>query len=473
MVNFDLNLHERLKLYQYAVEKIEGFYGNTKSYAVTPSLDVAEIKAFVDDLVEKVAPEVALDHVVEGLEKYAVHTPHPKYFGLYNPRTNFPSILADFLTAAFNPQIAAWSHSPFAAEVEAKLVSQFGRKFGYPADSTDGVFAAGGAEANLTAVLCALNHAYPSYGQSGLVGFRDRPMIYCSAEAHHSIQKAAKMVGLGYQSVKAIPTDSELKMDSTLLRSTLKEDLAVGKQPFLLVGTAGTTGTGTIDDLPSLSATAKEFGLWFHVDAAYGGAAVIHPELKAAMTGIEASDSITFDAHKWMSVPMATSLFLTSHKTILSKTFGIRTDYMPKDAAQLEIVDPFSHSIQWSRRFIGLKLYLSLLFFGWEGYEAVIGYQNEMGIRLREKLVQSGWTIKNKTPLPVICFTDDRFLEDPNFVKEIKEKLVAAGKSWISMYPVGSIPTFRACITNYNTTEVELDEFIAEMNEFRDGYGKN
>ena len=133
----------------------------------------------------------------------------------------------------------------------------------------------------------------------------------------------------------------------------------------MINGTAGTTGTGTIDELNQLSFICKKNNIWFHVDAAYGGGAILSQDLKHQLTGIEKSDSITFDAHKWMSVPMGTSIFLTSKNDILSKTFRITTEYMPKEADKLTITEPFTHSIQWSRRFIGLKVYLPLLFYGW------------------------------------------------------------------------------------------------------------
>jgi glutamate/tyrosine decarboxylase-like PLP-dependent enzyme len=171
-----------------------------------------------------------------------------------------------------------------------------------------------------------------------------------------------------------------------------------------------------------------------------------------------------------MSVPMGTSIFLTSHQDILNKTFRITTEYMPKEANELEIVEPFSHSIQWSRRFIGLKVYSSLLFYGWNGYEKVINHQAKMGEYLRTKLTENNWIIKNSTELPVICFTHQKFESDANFTKTILDNILAKGNSWISVYPIKNVPTFRACITNYNTTETEIDELIEELNKERKAY---
>lgn len=471
-MNFDLNQEARAVLFQQAIEQLETFYENTKSLSISPSLDTEEIRAYIfqTDFNQTEPFQQAVEHVIEGLTKYSVHTPHPNYFGLFNPRSNFPGILADLITATLNPQLAAWSHAPFAAEVEARLIQEFGEKCGYSSESVDGVFTTGGAEANITAVLCALNHHFPDHAKEGLIGLDQRPLIYCSEEAHHSINKASKAVGLGYASVKSIPVKEDLRMDPKALEDQIQEDLKSNGKPFLLVGTAGTTGAGTIDDLPVLKGIAEKFNLWFHVDAAYGGAAILHPGLKEELKGIESSDSITFDAHKWLSVPMGTSLFITSKPAILGKTFRITTEYMPKEANELAIVDPFTHSIQWSRRFIGLKLYLSLMFFGWKGYEEVIGHQAKMGDLLREKLKEHGWSIKNETNLPVVCFTDDAFQNDEDFAPKVLQNIIAAGNSWLSVYPINQIPTFRACITNYNTTEQELDELIKELNEQRLAY---
>ncbi|MDG1859111.1 MAG: aminotransferase class V-fold PLP-dependent enzyme, partial [Emcibacteraceae bacterium] len=464
----------RKEIFEKVLDKLEHFYVNTKEYSTTPTMNIPEIKEFVEqsDLSVGGDYKAAIDHITTGLEKYSVHTLHPKYFGLYNPRPNYAGILADLISAYYNPQLAAWSHAPFAVEVEARLIKEFSEKFGYSSSKNDGVFATGGNEANQTAVLCALNHKYPNFARDGLIGIQKKPIIFCSAEAHHSVHKAAKTAGLGYNSVRSIPTDVNQKLDIKILEKEIKAAIQSNDDPLMIIGTAGTTGSGIVDDLVGINHVAKRYDVWFHVDAAYGGAAILSDKLKSQLNGIEHSNSITFDAHKWMSVPMGTSLFLTSEPHILAQTFSISTQYMPKDADELEIVDPFSHSIQWSRRFIGLKLYLSLLFYGWDGYDEVISHQAEMGDLLREKLTDNGWSLLNNTKLPVLCFTDEKFAEDENFTAEILKNIYKNGQSWLSVYPIGNIKTFRVCISNYNTTELELDELVAELNHERENYAK-
>lgn len=465
-MQFDFDSKQRKEILETVFKHLENYYSSTKDFKINPDLNIKEIRASIltKELTNGVSPDKAIEHVIKGLEAFSVHTPHPKYFGLFNPRSNYAGIIADLITATYNPQLAAWSHAPFAVEVEEFIIRAFANKFGYDTNA-DGVFTTGGAEANLTAMLCALNHKYPNFAKDGAFGLDKKPVVFCSAEAHHSVQKAAKVVGIGYSLVKSIPVTDELKLDTGILVQELKKLDTSVYSPLMIIGTAGTTGTATIDELNELSAICKKNNIWFHVDAAYGGGAILSQDLKHQLSGIEKSDSITFDAHKWMSVPMGTSIFLTRRNDILGKTFRITTEYMPKEADKLTVTEPFSHSIQWSRRFIGLKIYLSLLFYGWQGYEQTIDHQAEIGRYLKSQLLKNGWAIKNNTDLPVVCFTKNEFETDANFTKAILNNILSNGKSWLSIYPIKGISTFRACITNYNTSKKEVDELIDELNK--------
>jgi glutamate/tyrosine decarboxylase-like PLP-dependent enzyme len=473
VTSFDLTPQKREELLGLLLGKLESYYADTDSLRVSPPLDIEQIQTEVQELFEASGSELdATNTLVEKLKTFSVHTPHPDYFGLYNPRANFAGILSDIITAYFNPQLAAWSHSPFAAEVESFLIKEFGQRFGYPTANADGVFATGGAEANLTAVLCALKHALPDYAVKGLMGLNKRPMVYCSNESHHSIVKATRMVGLGSDSVRNVAVQSDLNMDTEALSQLIQEDLDAGHQPFMVVGTAGTTGTGAIDDLSAIHSIAKQYNLWFHVDGAYGGSAIISNRLKPLLKGIKHSDSITMDAHKWMSVPMGTSMFLTQHPNILSETFSTSNNYMPKDAGGLQIVDPFNHSVQWSRRSLGLRVYLSLLFFGWDGYEEVINHQTDMGEYLRTSLTKNGWTITNQSAFPVICFTHPEYANDSEFATYITSKVVKSGLAWVSTYPVHGTLMVRACITNYSTQKSNIDHLVQLVNDAKNEYEK-
>ena len=463
---------KRKLLTAQVVERLEYFYTHTREFRTNPSLDPTPIREHIAQhpLLDGLPAEQALEIVFSGLEQYAVHTPHPRYFGLYNPRSSFAGILADWITATYNPQMAAWSHAPFAGEVENWVISEIGQKFGFKTSEIDGVFSSGGAEANLTAILCALNATYPDYARTGLRGIDHMPLIFCSAEAHHSIHKAARTAGLGSAAVINIPVDQHLRMDIDQLEKALKNHTSETRRPMMIIATGGTTGQGVIDPLDEVAQVARTHGLWYHVDAAFGGGCALSSTYAHLLHGIAQADSITFDAHKWMSVPMGTSMLITRHKDILASTFRIQTDYMPKDAGTLTIHDPFAHSIQWSRRFNGLKVYLSLLMYGWKGFEQAINHHMAMGDHLREQLKKSGWKIMNPTQLPVVCFTHPAHEGDPNFTTKMLQYILQQGRAWISVYPVNGQSTFRACITNYNTQPEDIQALIQQLNEAKEHY---
>ena len=464
MKNFDFNAQSRNNLFQFLLPQLETFYANPESLNVSANWDIKKIKHYTKEInLEKGnPPEQVIEHVLTGLSDYAVHTPHPNYFGLFNPRANFTSILGDLITATFNPQLAAWSHAPFANEIENYVVQEFGKKFGY--DTIDGTFCTGGAESNLTAVIAALNNCFPQFNEMGINGIDQQPVVYCSSESHHSIAKAAKMTGLGVNAVKVIPVNDQLQMDICALKVQIKKDRQSGLFPFMVVGTAGTTGAGAVDDLNAVRQIAVEENLWFHVDAAYGGAVVISEKYKSFLSGIEKSDSVTLDLHKWFSIPMGASLFLTSNKKILHQSFKVKTKYMPEDGDPNRIIDPYIHSVQWSRRFMGLKMFLPLAIHGWNGYEKMIDHQIEMGILLKNKLEENGWKILNHSPFPILCFQSQDLNCD---ISKLVDKINDSGKAWLSQYPVNGQNTCRVCIINYLTGQKELDELIDLLESYR------
>jgi glutamate/tyrosine decarboxylase-like PLP-dependent enzyme len=239
----------------------------------------------------------------------------------------------------------------------------------------------------------------------------------------------------------------------------------------MIIATAGTTSAGVIDPIDELAGIASREGVWFHVDAAWGGGAAFVPELRAALGGIERADSITFDAHKWLSAPMGAGLCLTRHPEILKRTFGVATNYMPRDAAGLEVVDPFTHSIQWSRRFTGLKVFMSLLVEGWDGYAEAIRHQTAMGDRLRRRLHDSGWAVVNRTPLPVVCFVDRALWEGATaeYLEAVCKSVVASGEAWLSIARIGdgNMPVLRAGVTSYRTDVADVDALVESLNRAR------
>jgi glutamate/tyrosine decarboxylase-like PLP-dependent enzyme len=467
-----LESQTRAELWQRLIEAIETYVTRIDAHRVTPELNPEKIRSMLKrfDFEKPVEPLEALSFAVENLWQYQTHTPHPRYFGLFNPAPTTMGIAADTLAAAFNPQLAAWSHSPLAIEIEQHLIRAFGGRFGFEPAQTDGTFASGGAEANHTAVLTALTQAFPSFPYQGVRALERQPVLYVSAEAHHSFHKAARLCGLGTEAVHEIPLDADLCMDLEALATRVSQDRRAGFAPFMVVATAGTTNSGVVDPSAEIAALAARERLWFHVDAAWGGAAALAPELRPLLTGVERADSITFDAHKWLSVPMGAGIYLTRHPDILDRTFRVAAPYMPREAAALGVVDTCLHTIQWSRRFIGLKVFLSLAVAGWDGYAAAIRHMVAMGDALRKQLVASGWEVVNKTPLPLVCFVDGRHPEgrSASYLESIVLKVVSSGKAWISSTRLaGQIPVLRACITNYRTQPQDVSVLVEALDAAR------
>ncbi|MFX0113176.1 MAG: pyridoxal phosphate-dependent decarboxylase family protein [Candidatus Hodarchaeota archaeon] len=468
----DLDTQSRIDLWRHVTKVIESYITTVHQSQVASELNPEKIRFLLNSMqfTDSLAPKDAVDFVVQGLWDHQVHTPHPCYFGLFNPAPTTMGIAADTLAAAFNPQLAAWSHSPFANEVEQHLIRIFGSQFGYDVTTTAGTFTSGGTEANLTALLTALSETFPEFAERGVRGLVGQPTLYTSAECHHSIIRAARTCGLGSDAVRLIPIDQSLQMDVKMLREQIASDSNAGYTPFLIVATAGTTNAGMVDPIARLADVASSANVWLHVDAAWGGAAVFVPELRSALEGIERADSITFDAHKWLSVPMGAGLYVTRHPDILRRTFSISTGYMPTDAHGLNVIDPYMHSIQWSRRFIGLKIFLSLAVVGWDGYRAVIKHQVSMGDLLRRKLEEDGWRIVNKTKLPVVCFINDqdRDREPSRFIETVAKKVVSSGKAWISTtYLNKDVAVLRACITNYRTESEHISALTTILRRVR------
>jgi len=465
-----LETEVRNALWRRLIEVVERYTTEVANAPVAPPLDVEAVRQLLAgiDFAQPVDPLAALDFAAEGLWKHQVHAAHPRYFGLFNPAPATLGIAADTLVAAFTPQLATWSHSPLAVEIEQHLVRAFGERFGYDPARVEGTFTTGGAEANHTALLTAMMRAFPEIGRRGLLALRSQPVLYISAEGHHSFAKAARLCGLGSEAVREVRVDSRLRLRPDDLAARIREDREAGLSPFFVVATAGSTGAGVVDPLEEIAQIADEERLWLHVDAAWGGAAALVPELKPVLQGIGRAASITFDAHKWLSVPMGAGLYLTRHAGILERTFRVATGYMPRDGAGLPVVDPYTHSMQWSRRFIGLKVFLYLMAAGWDGYAAAIRHQTAMGDRLRERLQAAGWAVVNETPLPVVCFTAGE-ARPAAFLETVAREVVASGEAWISSVTLGDGGTaLRACITNVRTGPQDLDSLIATLGRARE-----
>ncbi len=455
---------------ELVAREVEAFRREVAGLPVTPQIDPAALRAHLAahySFAEASPLGEALPGVMRLLREATLHCTSPRYFGLFNPGVHEAGVWADALAALYNPQLAAWSHAPAAIEIERHTLAFFARALGLDPAATASHFTTGGAEANLTAVVAALAERHPDFVDAGLAGIAARPAVYLSSESHHSFHKIVRVTGLGERALRVVPADAASRLDPAALRARVAADRAAGLSPLLVVGTAGTTGSGAIDDLEALADVAAEAGAWFHVDAAWGGAAALSPRLRGALRGVARADSITWDAHKWLSVPMGAGMFFCRHPAALRRAFEVVTGYVPAEA---EGGDPYLGTLQWSRRFIGLKVFLTLLSLGEGGLRAAVEHQAAMADRLRARLAPRGWVVVNETPLPLVCFTHPRIRAGEARARGVAEWVQASGRAWLSDVALTGAGraeerVLRACVTNVRTGPVDVDALLDALDD--------
>ncbi|HEX4710606.1 pyridoxal phosphate-dependent decarboxylase family protein [Phenylobacterium sp.] len=393
-----------------------------------------------------------------------VQSAHARCFGLFNPTPAFPGVVADMLAAAWNPQLAVWSHASGAVEAEHHVLAHVARRLEFPNDAGASHFTTGGSEANATALNVALTRLFPAFADHGLAGLSSRPRIYASAESHLAWLKIAHQAGLGRDALRLVDVDGAGRLDLAALDRALARDIAAGHAPTMVIATAGTTNAGILDPIEGAVAAARSAGAHIHVDAAWAGAAAFSDRLRPRLVGISLADSITVDAHKWLSAPMGAGMFFCRRKDWLAAAFRVSTDYMPQDQVGL---DPYVLSQQWSRRLVGLRLLLILAALGREGVARQIEHQADMGDLLRTKLAAAGWRVINDSPLPVVCYVDPAGA-DPS---GIAQRVVDRGRVWISPTRTQGVACLRSCITSFLVEPADLDILVEELDAARQAPG--
>jgi glutamate/tyrosine decarboxylase-like PLP-dependent enzyme len=430
---------------------------------VTPSIDLESFKAELAgfDFETPRALEDVLGWTVGRLETGLVHLNHPRYLGLFNPAPSFPSQCADRIAGVFNPQLASTATSPVAVELEAHVIREVGKRTGLGPNAA-GHFTSGGSEANATAVICALTRANPGFAAVGARAFAGQPVFYISADSHLAWIKIAHQAGIGRNGARLVATDGTGRMCMQALQAAIREDRDAGNIPFLVVATAGTTNAGMIDPpVPCAEIAARE-NLWFHADAAWGGGAIASERLRGRLAGIERADSVTIDAHKWFATTMGCGMFLTPHASILSDAFNVATSFMPSHVPER---DPYVTTLQWSRRFLGLRLFLSLAAAGWAGHGAHAEHSVLRIDQLNEALAERGWTIMNgRETLAVTCF-----LPPPGFppVQQIVAEVLRSGVAWLSVATFEHTKVIRACVTHGETSDDDIRQVVNELEKTR------
>ncbi len=465
-MNFQLDHESRRRLGYKLIDLINEYFDSLPDRPVQLPLDERSFGQLRDVMPEtgedasKVLDEMAHELIIKGF-----HVPAANYFGLMNPTPTYMAVLAEAFVAAINPQLASLARSQLASKIEAETVRWIGERIwgrgGNPdKPQFDGTFTSGGNEANFSALAMALAAHFPESVENGFAGSNVRPVLYSSSESHHSLDKSAGLLGIGRKALRRVPVNERMQLDPAALEKQIKQDVAAGFKPFAVVGTAGTTNSGAVDDLNALADVCERYRLWFHVDGAYGAAAAFSDQHHELVAGIERSDSVTIDPHKWLAMPFAAGVVLTRNSPMLQNTFSVSTPYMPK-VAGTTIVDNFKVSAQWSRRMNSLKLWLTLRVHGRQAYEELVDQQLHLAAQF------ANWLRKSEHFELVL----DPQLTIVNFrVKGVRESDMAAantaivdevtrdGSRWISQTVAGGRNVMRMMIISYLTSEKQLGE---------------
>lgn len=359
------------------VDRIADHLGSIASLPVAPGESPADVRAALPrgGMPEQgTAAERLLAETAEVLFAHSTLNGHPRFFGYITASAAPLGILGDMLAAAVNPNVGGWSLSPAASEIERQAITWISELIGFPRTGA-GLFVSGGNVANLVCFLAARAAKAPwDVRRGGVAASGARPLLcYGSAEMHTWIQKAADVSGIGTDAIRWIPTDALQRVRMDELRRQIERDRSEGGIPFLLIGTAGTTSTGAIDPLPEMAALAREQGLWFHIDGAYGGPVAALRDAPPELRAIADADSIAVDPHKWLYAPLEAGCAMVREPAALIDAFHYRPPYYHLTGAD---EDPPTNFYEWglqnSRGFRALKVWLTLRQVGAEGCRRMI-----------------------------------------------------------------------------------------------------
>ncbi|TAL70275.1 MAG: aspartate aminotransferase family protein [Bacteroidetes bacterium] len=386
------------------VDWISDYFKNIEAYNVKPNIQPGAIK----NQLPLNPPEDSekFENILDDFKKIIVpgmtHWQHPNFFAYFPANTSFPSIAAEFLTSALAAQCMMWQTSPAAAELEELTMDWLRKMIGLPEDFT-GVIQDTASTATLCSILTA-REKFSSFdintkGFSGDEQFR----VYCSTEAHSSIEKAVKIAGIGKENLVKIPVDENFAMLPAELEKQIEIDIINGYKPLCVVDALGTTGCTAIDPLKEIGEICIENNIWLHVDAAFAGSALILPEYKWMLYGIEYADSFVFNPHKWLFTNFDCSAYFVRDKESLIRTFEIVPEYLK--SAESQVNNYKDWGIQLGRRFRALKLWFVIRNFGVNGLQEKLRYHLELTRELKQKIEsENDFEILAPVPFNVICF---------------------------------------------------------------------
>jgi aromatic-L-amino-acid/L-tryptophan decarboxylase len=391
---------------------------------------------------------------------------HPRFFGYITSSPAPIGMFGDFLAAALNQNVGAWRLAPLATEIEGQTVRWIAELIGFPT-TCGGLLVSGGNMANFVCFVAARAAKAPwDVRKEGLSRERGPLLVYASGETHTWIQKAADLFGLGTDAIRWIATDDEQRMDVSDLRHRIEQDLRLGHQPFLVVGTAGSVSTGMIDSLPEIAAICREHELWFHVDGAYGALAAQAPGSPASLRALSDADSVAVDPHKWLYAPLEAGCALVRDADKLRSAFSYHPAYYHFDD---QVVNYFDCGPQNSRGFRALKVWLALRQVGRAGYLTMIGDDMLLARHLHQLLARHPEFEATTQSLSITTF---RYVPPDlrpqlgserveNYLNQLNQDLLTAveksGEAFLSNALIGGRFMLRACIVNFHTSLEDIE----------------
>ena len=414
------------------------------------------------------SPEEVYREFKEYIFPYNKGNVHPRFFAWIQGTGTPMGTFGDLLASGMNPNTAIGEHS--AMYVDRQVVNWCKELMNFPSEAS-GILVSGGSMANITALTVARN----SFGeekirQKGLKAASGQLLIYCSVETHSCIQKAAEIIGLGTDAVRKIGVNERFELDVQLLKAQLEEDLQAGFLPFCLVGTAGTVNTGAIDPMVELLEISRAYGLWFHVDGAYGALGKLDPNYADALRAIEEADSLAFDLHKWLYVPYEVGCTLIRDAKKHRDSFAITPNYLLQEKRGLSggLDSINNYGFELSRGFKALKVWMSIKEHGRAKYAAMIAQNNRHAAYLAE-LVEENPYLELTAPLSmsITCFRmiqpgwGEEALQALN--KEILLRLQEEGIASPSSTILNGKYTLRIANVNQRTQREDMDLLVREV----------
>jgi aromatic-L-amino-acid decarboxylase len=354
------------------------------------------------------------------------HWQHPSFFAYFPANSSPPSLLAEMLTATLGAQCMLWQTSPAATELETRVLDWLRQMIGLPGGFT-GVIQDSASSAILCAILTARERATGWRVNDGGVGAGERLTVYCSGETHSATEKGVKIAGLGRRNLRKVAVDEAFAMRPDALEAAIREDLAAGARPACVVASLGTTGVGAVDPLRPIGEVCRRHGVWLHVDAAWAGSALVLPEHRGMIDGVELADSFVFNPHKWLFTNFDCSAHFVRDPDALVRTLEILPAYL-RSREQGSVIDYRDWSVQLGRRFRALKLWFVIRSYGVEGLREMIAGHIELAREAAEWIEAAGdFELLAPRSLALLNFRyHPRGLDDPEALDRLNGRLLEA-----------------------------------------------